>query len=322
MELLTKEFFEKSAVGTEFTRVALIKDYSKKVTRTGKDFLDGQLQFGQVVSFKVWSNSNAIRKMITEDYTNTPCAVSGVIEEYEGNRTITIKDVNAVEGYTPDMFFEVRYQQQAYVDALNNELNRVLSDKGKQVRDIVMTPEVCSRFYEEFAAMKYHDNCKSGLLAHTFKMVCILGWVVQTYPMLVMDYDEVNKKYVPSKDRLDLIYLGVVLHDIGKIIEMNFGTYQRNSFVGHTFFGAEMIAKHREEIVNLYGEDWYYQLASVLLQHHDEYETPCKTVLSFVVHNIDKLESTLTGLCQQMESSTMLDSTGARVKWDNKILTI
>lgn len=322
MEILTKQYIDTVGLGNIFQGVACIRDYSKKQTKYGKDFLDGKVQFGITMPFKVWFDASALMKMTTEDYTNVPCLITATVEEFQGSKSLTITDVKAVDGYTEDMFFEVRYNKQAYIDAFNNEANRVLSDKGKKVKDLLLTDEVAERFYSEFAASKYHDNCTSGLMVHTYKMMCIVGWIVRTYPQLVMDYDEVNGKYIQSQDRVDLLYIGLMFHDLGKTVEMHNGVYQRNSFVGHTFFGTEMLVKHKDEIVSIFDEDWYYQLCAILLQHHDEYETPCKTVLGYVIHSIDLIESRMTGLCQQLDSSTFVDSTGAKIKYDNKILIV
>lgn len=321
MEVIAKSTLETAVAGTALNGICLIKGYSKKQTKTNKDYLDGQIQSGVVMGFKAWSGSSALTKMITEDYTNVPCFISGTIEEYQGTRSITIKDVTAVEGYTPDMFLESKYNKDSYVTAFKNMLNGALSDKGKEVYNLLFNDEILSRFSEEFAAMKYHDNCKSGLLAHTYKMLCLTGWVVQTYPNLFSEYDAEKKGLVASKDKVDLVYLGVALHDLGKITEMNYGVYQPNSFVGHTFFGAERVVQFKDKIVELYGETWYYELISVLLQHHGEFETPYKTVMAFVVHNIDKIESAFTGVAQKLETDVVIDSTGTKVFWDGSSLT-
>lgn len=321
MSVIAKSVLETANAGTQINGIALIKGYSKKQTKTGKDYLDGQIQSGTIMNFKVWSGSSAITKMMTEDYSNVPCMIFGTIEEYQGTRSMTITDVKAVEGYTPDMFLESKYNKDSYINAFNQTLNGVLSDKGKELFNLLFPEDVMQRFSEEFAGMSHHDNCKSGLLAHTYKMLCLTSWVVQTYPNLVSEYNQETNTLVKSTDKVDLIYLSVATHDIGKTLEMKFGVYQPNSFVGHTFFGAEKIVQLKDKIVELYGESWYYEFISVILQHHGEFETPCRTVMAYVVHNIDMIESMLTGLAQKMETGSTFDSTGVKVYWDNKYLS-
>ena len=63
-----------------------------------------------------------------------------------------------------------------------------------------------------------HDAQIGGLLNHTMKMMRIAKVVYQNEPRM-----EQLENYK------DMLYLGVILHDIGKIYEMNYGVYQENS---------------------------------------------------------------------------------------------
>ena len=58
--------------------------------------------------------------------------------------------------------------------------------------------------------------------------------------------------------------------------------------------GIYMLEKHREEIINLKGEDFYYSLISIISQHHGEYGEAPRTVAAYVIHQLDCLDSTLT----------------------------
>jgi len=139
MEVISKTALETVVAGTLLSGVCLIKGYSKKTTKTGKDYLDGQIQSGSVLGFKVWSGSQAITKMMTEDYTNVPCYITGSVEEYQGTRSVTITDVRAVEGYTPDMFLESRYNKDSYVNAFKTTMLSSLSAKGQELYNMIFT---------------------------------------------------------------------------------------------------------------------------------------------------------------------------------------
>lgn len=297
--------------------VVLIKDYSIKKTKNGKDYIDGVMQSGSVVKFKIWSGA-LCDSFINEDYTGCICDISGGVDEYQGVKSLILHECVAVEGYSLSQFLEVKYNKEGYFNSFKTLLDNNLSDKGKQFLEELFykDEELVKRFTEEFCAKSHHDNCLSGLLAHSYKMVYILHYVLPMYKELLHHEGE------SEEDRKDLLFIGVALHDIGKTKEMEYGVYQPNSSVSHRFFGAEWLAKNKDFIINLYNEKWYYDLVSVMLQHHGEYGDPCRTWVSYIVHNIDLFESRLQGFCQTMTESVVRSGSGDSVWLDNNNLSL
>ena len=197
----------------------------------------------------------------------------------------------------------------------------MLSEKGRETLDrlLYQNEALVSRLKEEFAAMSHHDNCKGGLLAHTVKMVDFLPIVLDNYPVLFSDKDD-SGQLKESPDKRDLLVIGCILHDIGKTREMDYGVYQKGSFVSHRFFGAEMVEEHKDYIVGQYGEEWFYHLIAILLQHHDQFGDPCRDVYALIVHKIDDIESSLTNLSQEIEQNGNTDPSGQFIWYDNKTL--
>ena len=101
---------------------------------------------------------------------------------------------------------------------------------------------------------------------------------------------------------------------------MDYGVYQKGSFVSHRFFGAEMVEEHKDYIVKQYGEEWFYHLIAILLQHHDQFGDPCRDVYALIVHKIDDIESSLTNLSQEIEQNGNTDPSGQFIWYDNKTL--
>lgn len=297
--------------------IALIKEYSVKKTKNGKDYIDGVLQIGGAVKFKIWSGATC-SSFISEDYSGCICDIRGRVDEYQGVKSVVIEDCIAVEGYTNNQFMEVVYNKEWYWTSLCQLLDANLTDKGKQFINTIFydDKELTERFKEEFCAKSHHDNCLSGLLAHSYKMLVMLHYILPYY-QTITELDGENKEY-----RKDLLYLGVVLHDIGKTKEMEYGVYQPNSSVSHRFFGAEWLAKHRDFIIDLYDEKWYYDLVSVMLQHHGEYGDPCRTWASYIVHLIDIFESSLQGFCQIKDENVVESNAGKSVWVNNMNLTL
>ena len=60
---------------------------------------------------------------------------------------------------------------------------------------------------------------------------------------------------------------------------------------------------------------WYYNLISILLQHHDEWGEPCKTVYAKLVNLVDDLDAKLTSISEAMEEGV------STIQFDGKYLT-
>lgn len=211
------------------------------------------------------------------------------------------------------------YDKEAYFQAFVNLVKARVSDKGYQLFDklLLQNTELVERFKSEFAAKSHHDNCLSGLLAHSYKVVQLMGVLVDMYPRLsVVDGQTI------SAEQKDLYILGAALHDIGKTQEMEYGVYQPNSAVSHRFFGAEYLVENKEFIVGLYDDKWYYDLCSVMLQHHGEFGDPCATLSAMLVHWVDMLESRAQLVVQMMDANVAETKAGQSIKVDGSFITL
>lgn len=265
--------------GDAVSGIILLKDVVRATTKNGKPFFHGSVCSGTDVSFKAWDNSEAFKMLEREDLAGKVVYISGNWSEYMGVFSIILDTVmtNAeLVAIDPMNFIESKYNIDAYWSGLQNIMKSTLTEKGMLLANkfLFENEEVANAFKVEFAAKSHHDNCKAGLLAHTYKVCYLMQVTLNLYK------DIVDK---------DLVMLGVLLHDIGKIKEMHMGVYQPCSKVTHRFLGIEMLDK--DLIVENYGEDWYYELVSIMLQHHGEWGDPCKTVSARLVNLVDEFEA-------------------------------
>lgn len=265
--------------GDAVSGILLLKDVVRATTKNGKPFFHGSVCSGTDVSFKAWDNSEAFKMLEREDLAGKVVYISGNWNEYMGVFSIILDTVmtNAeLVAIDPMNFIESKYNIDAYWSGLQNIMKSTLTEKGMLLANkfLFENEEVANAFKVEFAAKSHHDNCKAGLLAHTYKVCYLMQVTLNLYK------DIVDK---------DLVMLGVLLHDIGKIKEMHMGVYQPCSKVTHRFLGIEMLDK--DLIVENYGEDWYYELVSIMLQHHGEWGDPCKTVSARLVNLVDEFEA-------------------------------
>lgn len=286
--------------GVAFNGVILVKDCNAKRTKNNKPYYDGLLQADETIPYKIWDNSEAFLRVSAFDYSNTVCAVSGTTNVYQGQTSIIIDRIEAIEGVGIENFMPRPYNVDAYGEALISQCKSSLSPEGFDLATKMLfgVPERWNAFKKEFAAKSHHDNCYGGLLAHTYKVVALMNWMLSMYEGLTWD-----ENGVPSTAKKDLYILGALLHDIGKLDEMNFGVYQPTSFVTHRILGLDYLYEQKDYIVRVYGEKWFRYFQSVIVQHHGEFGDACRTVVAYVVHLADVLDSSATLVAQFIKSA-------------------
>ena len=306
MGMITKEMLEKVHFDEEHIEGHIfIQSYKVQLTKAGKEYIVGTLCSGCSMPFKVWGNYAAFDKLRNTDLQGKVVNIVGSFSLYNDVYSILVSDLSVVEGANISDFLETRYNADAYGEGLKNLVKGVLSEKGYALVDrLLFSTDIWETFKVEFAASNHHDNCKSGLLAHTYRVVSFMTVVLNMY----------GENLVKTQDEKDLYIIGALLHDLGKVAELHLGSYTRKSVVTHQFLGVEYLNK--DDIVAQYGEEWYYHLVSILLQHHGEYGMPPKSVSAFIVHLVDNLEAQIQGLLQVVETASATDS----IRWDDYYL--
>jgi len=166
---------------------------------------------------------------------------------------------------------------------LEGEFYRFLdhvSVNAKQLVNRIISGDVKERFFSEFAAKRKHDACVGGLASHTIKMLRLTETVIAN-----------DERLLPYSD---ILYIGVICHDIGKIRELYMGDYVKNSFISHREYGCEMMYEIKEDIISLFDEDFFYHLLSIIRGHHHIYGEKANTVYAYIVHLIDMLDAHVT----------------------------
>lgn len=324
-DIITQSSLVNFKSGSPYNGIILIKNYSVALTKNNKEYIQGELLSGVSIPFKAWGNSKAFTELKLKDYTNVPVYIISTGDSYGGLNSLVLDSVTAVEGYTADQFIPVKYNIDAYWSALKNVIDQKVSEKCKNFlyKSFFDNEDIANRFKVEFAASGHHDNCKGGLLVHTYKVVSLLERVLSFYPM-VTKRDNGDGNLVTDTDSVDLFYTAALFHDLGKIWEMNFGVYQPSvSVVTHRYIIVEHMINqgYMQEIIELYGQEWWYNFVSAMLQHHGEFADPPKSLVALVLHKVDNFDSDLTLISQCMEKS-VTDNCGTKFKYDNKYYVV
>jgi len=158
---------------------------------------------------------------------------------------------------------------------------------------------IMERFRTAPAAKSMHHVFIGGLLEHS---LAVAGLV-----------DDVSRRY-PGVNR-DLLLVGALLHDIGKVGELSyartFDYTDEGKLIGHIVLGVEMVEEKIRTI-----PDFPRQLAMLvkhlLLSHHGQYEygSPKRPkILEAVILNfLDDLDSKINGVQAHIERESVNDN--------------
>lgn len=283
--------------------VGYISNYRKMLKKDGKNYyIAGTFTNKEdSLSFKVW-DAPIIQAMTDVDYTGSVVIFSGSVSSYMNSLDIKITAIQqANEAEYPKSYF----LKSANVKALFAEFNSFIStelskDAVVVLNNIFKGENIFGRFTEEFAGSKMHDAQIGGLLHHTMKMCRIAKVVYDNEPRMK------NLQFYK-----DMLLLSVILHDIGKVYEMNLGVYTENSFVTHRILGVEILVRYKDLIVKAFDENFFYEIISVIQGHHGaEWGDAPTTVLAQIVHYIDMLDSQTTGIFDKIERNDVISRAG------------
>lgn len=157
------------------------------------------------------------------------------------------------------------------------------------LNEILADPSLEGRYVIEAAAIFYHDNKVGGLAHHTGKMLNILAALLENIESL--------------QASADLLFLGIALHDVGKIFEYRDLSRGEYWYANHRVRGIELLAQYKDRIIAAYDEAFYRQLQSIIAGHHGDYGDRPTTVAAGIVHYIDTMESQITGLIENQSQT-------------------
>ena len=181
-------------------------------------------------------------------------------------------------------------------DMLGEILKYVIQIKNRDIKEIVSRAlnEKKEKLIYYPAAMKNHHSIRSGLLYHIMTMLRLGERVCEVYTHL-------NK---------DLLYAGVILHDLEKIGEMDsnelgvVGSYTTEGMLlGHIVQGIKMIDRIGKQVDA--DPEIVILLQHMLLTHHyePEFGSPKRPMIpeAEILHYLDVMDARMYNLQKELE---------------------
>lgn len=296
-------------VGESVDHYLLIKQSTKQFTTTGNPFMTLILQdkSGDIEA-KLWDTNEEHETLY---YTEAIVRIGGEIQHYRGKNQLRIKTIRPIKEDEPisinDLVPSAEKSKEVLLEELmqfffemeNPQIQRITRHLLKKHQQAIMTYP---------AATKNHHDYVSGLIDHVVSMLKLGKSLCELYPSL-------NK---------DLLYAGIILHDVGKVTELSgpiATTYTiEGNLLGHITIMVNEIAKAAEEL-NIEGEE-VMLLQHMVLSHHgkEEWGSPKKPMLreAEMLHYIDNIDAKMNMLNRALNKTNPGEFTERLFPLDNR----
>lgn len=266
-----------------FEFMALVTAVSVRPTKTGKDYLDLELTTREgVLKAKKWSATEADKSIKVGDVIKG----NAKINVYQGSLSLVLSDMAPVSVDPSEFKLTVIEPVDDLVDEFYSYVEAIENESLKNiVLDLLSKDEIKDNFFKHPAAKSCHHAEENGLLYHTTRMLRAANALVDVYNKITT---VVNK---------DLIFTGIIFHDMGKIKEMAMtaagnGEYTKYALIGHIVMGAIEVSRYADK--GMISDETAFQLEHIILAHHGklEYGSPVvpatpEAVLVSMVDNLD-----------------------------------
>ncbi|MTD31632.1 3'-5' exoribonuclease YhaM [Planomicrobium sp. YIM 101495] len=269
-------------VGETVDVFLLIKQSAKGVTTTGNPFMSLVLQdkSGDIEA-KLWDTKDEHEKLYAAE---TIVRVGGEIHNYRGKNQLRIKSIRPARPEENQTIADLLPSAEKSTEQLLEEVLQYLFEmENPQLQRI--TRHILKKYQQEFltypAATRNHHDYVSGLADHVASMLRLGKALCDIYPSL-------NR---------DLLYSGIILHDIGKVFELSgpiATTYTvKGNLIGHISIMVTEIEKAAEEL-GIDSEE-VLLLQHIVLSHHgkEEWGSPKKPMIkeAEILHYIDNIDA-------------------------------
>lgn len=217
--------------------------------------------------------------------------IEGLVETYRNALQMKLSRVETDETIPTDLFIVSTRCPIVQLEADFEHLIDKIDHPGlRELLRRCFTPEIMENFRRWPAAMRHHGAVVGGLLEHTVNVTTIAELIAHLYPC-----------------NHDLVLAGALLHDIGKLEELEdtigSGYTATGRMIGHIILGMQFVQRQAES-VSAVDEEMRHDLLHIILAHHTkEFGSPVNpaTIEALIVHQADLAEARLTGYLEHCQ---------------------
>jgi 3'-5' exoribonuclease len=278
--------------GSDVDELYAVRSADVRQRRGGGPYLAAVLgdRTGEVAAL-AWQNVDRLRTVFEP---GTVVAVKGQVQRYNQQLQVVIRSADAV---AENLVEEDAFVRSSSLDpgVLWQQLTELIeaigdADLRQLMFRIFSTPEVERLMKVAPAARSMHHAFRSGLLEHTVSVTTVARILARHYRLSE-----------------DLVIAGALLHDLGKIWELEIGPSieytDDGRLLGHLTMETLFVERMMGEI-DRFPPEIRRHLLHILLAHHGEYEYGSprrpKTPEALLVHMADNLDSKMAGMLEAL----------------------
>jgi 3'-5' exoribonuclease len=215
-----------------------------------------------------------------------PVKVDGVVESFQEEMQVNIRRMRSAKEEEIEIEDMMRTTERDVDEMWETVLEAVKNIQDPHLSTLVShfyaDSEWIARFTEAPSARQVHHAYFGGFLEHTYELL-MLG-----RPLMTL-YPEIDR---------DLLAVGILLHDIGKLEELIWGFdtdyTDAGRLLGHTVLGERLISRAIEKIEG-FPEEHTLEVLHLVISHHGmlEWGSPRrpKTLEAVALHYLDNLDA-------------------------------
>jgi len=263
----------------------LVREKHLRSTRTNHPYLQLYLQDNTgSIEAKVWEDVPAFEKSFDE---GDAVVVKGRVSQYNERLQLEIEDIGKA---SPEKHAEYGFDFTKLIPSSTSSVSQMWRELGRIIKNMqnAHLKALISKIYKDNAdliklhpaSMKLHHAWRGGYLEHVLSMAKIAVQLGQHY--------QVDQ---------DLLLTGILLHDIGKIRELNPaqqpGYTDSGKLIGHIVMGRD-IALEVMARIDGFPMELRLKVEHMILSHQGKYEWQSPKQPKFpealLLHYIDELD--------------------------------
>lgn len=307
--LMTKQFVtDLKGGGTVESYFAVIKKESIQKYKNKSGFYFGAKLGDKTgeIDLKYWGNED--ERQISQIHSSfgerDVIRVTGNVNVYQGKNQITVNhdqgNISRTGSFEPGDLLKTTSRN---IEDMKGDLREIIDCMDNVhvkalLKNLFDDEDFMDRYANVPAAKSNHHNYIGGLLEHVLSMVGFAKTAAKAHQRL----------------DCDLLVCGCILHDIGKMEELEASTSiaytTRGSLLGHITMGYNMISQRIQKL-DSFPEDLALKILHMILSHHGKLEWASPVVPKFpeavALHHIDNLDAKVKGVIQNIENSSLED---------------
>ena len=278
---------------------ALVIDCKQKQTVNQTPYFGLTISDGtDTADARIWSVSlvNTLAKGEIENGNVYKLTVK--VNDYAGKNQIII---NKIEDIDPNLVDVSQFFKSApiSIDTMKAKISSTIESISNPILKKIVVDLIGQKmdtYFVHQAAITMHHNYMGGLAYHVYSMLNIADQLIVNYPAL----------------NADLLRSGILIHDIGKTVEITSSktpTYSKEgNLLGHIVIGLTMLS----DVVRANGfenTEEALALEHMIASHHGELEfgSPKEPLImeALALYLIDLTDSKLAGTCEFVEKAEL-----------------